>query len=149
MNRMERIYSLIEPGRPLWDIGCDHGLLGIRALQERLVPEVYFVDRARAPMERLEKLMPPNIRNRAHILLIDGQKLDWSKVSGTVVISGVGSNTIVKILNSIPKRFRGGFKVVLCAERGHLAQYLAQEGWQAVQYIVSHGRLHRIITEAV
>jgi tRNA A22 N-methylase len=147
MNRFDGLYSLITPGQPLWDIGCDHGLLGIKALREGLVPKAYFVDCARPPIERLIKVMPEDLKGRAHILLLKGEDLDWAQVSGTVVISGVGSNTITKILKNVPKALRDKFKLVLCAEKGHLVSFLRNEGWDPVQYIVSLGTRNRIITE--
>ena len=53
--------------------------------------------------------------NLQNIILIqsDGCDLDWNSVNGSVVIAGVGGNTILKIVNSCPIKLRSKLTWIL------------------------------------
>jgi tRNA A22 N-methylase len=149
MKRLDALYSLIEPGRPLWDIGCDHGLLGIRALQEELVPEAHFVDSARPVIDRLENVIPNDLKSRSHLRKTKAEALNWSQVKGTVVLAGLGSNTIAKIIKSIPPSVGPNIKLVLSSERGDIKPVLKNLGWSVESEVrCPQGPRFRIVISA-
>lgn len=94
--RLEYIRSQLVPGLHVWDLCCDHGLLGNAALENH--PEVYFVDQVphvtKALIERLQD------RAGAHVICADATLLE-NTVTGNVVIAGVGGNKIIKILSHL------------------------------------------------
>lgn len=104
-KRLAQLYQLAE-GPELWDIGCDHALLARINQKEKKFSTVYCVDKSK---NSLGKIL--NIRqtvNMSSIVLIhsDGCLLDWATVKGTVVIAGVGGNTILKVIGSCPPDIR-------------------------------------------
>ncbi|MGE3974009.1 MAG: tRNA (adenine(22)-N(1))-methyltransferase TrmK [Bdellovibrionales bacterium] len=101
-SRLQCIYDLLIPGEALWDIGCDHGLLGMRGLTEARFSSVNFVEPSVKAMESLKNSFSKQFSeaDTVNFLLQKGEDLDWSKVSGNVVIAGMGARTIVKILEA-------------------------------------------------
>lgn len=88
---------------PLWDICCDHGLLGIQALKTRQFSQVHFVDQVSHLMISLEnkfKIRTKDIsRPLAHFYTIPAESLRI-KLTGTVCVLGVGAQKIEGFLRS-------------------------------------------------
>ncbi|WP_253720917.1 tRNA (adenine(22)-N(1))-methyltransferase TrmK [Bdellovibrio bacteriovorus] len=119
--RMQLIFDQLLPGQPVWDFCCDHGILGISAYRSGLFPEVYFVDQVAHIMDRLrarfsEKHFDELSTSRAEFFTSAGEDLD-TVLKGTVVIAGVGTHTIFKILNSLhQKELLQAQRVILCPQ---------------------------------
>jgi len=88
----------------LWDICCDHGYVGIKALETSQFTEVHFVDQVPHIMERLETLIKQYWRIRPEhkytLHLMSGEELDLD-VDGTMLVAGVGGLTIKTIVSSL------------------------------------------------
>lgn len=107
-KRLILIYDLAE-GKELWDIGSDHSLLAKINLKEKKFSKVYCVDKSAASLEKIYSGKSGRLRlNPENIVLIhaDGCDLEWENVRGSVVIAGVGANTILKIVSSCPELYR-------------------------------------------
>lgn len=107
-KRLIRIFELAQ-GDTLWDIGCDHSLLSKINLKQKKFSKVYCVDKSKSSLEKIYSGKSGRLRlNPENIVLIqaDGCDLDWSAVTGSVVIAGVGANTVLKIVASCPEVFR-------------------------------------------
>lgn len=65
--------------QPLWDICCDHGYVGIKALESSEFSEVHFVDQVPHIMERLKVLIAQSWRikphHQYHLYLASGEDL--------------------------------------------------------------------------
>lgn len=100
--RLQALLDLALPGQPLWDICCDHGLLGLKAIEMGSFPEVHFVDQVphiiRNLAIRLVDFEPDNEVIECH--LCAGQDIPIP-VKGSVVIAGVGAQTILDILTGL------------------------------------------------
>ncbi len=97
--RLQKIYDLLDPNLPLWDIGCDHGLLGRRGIYDMKFSSLHFVEPSRLAMNSLkENFKDLDSSNGFEFIESLGENLDWSKVTGNVVIAGMGARSIVKIL---------------------------------------------------
>ena len=107
-KRLIQIFELAD-GKELWDIGCDHSLLAKINLREKKFSYVYCVDKSKASLEKIYSGKSGRLRlDPENIVLIeaDGCDLDWSEVAGSVVIAGVGANTVLKIVGSCPEKHR-------------------------------------------
>lgn len=104
-KRLHLLYELAE-GAFLWDIGCDHSILAQINLKEKKFSTVYCVDKSINSLEKITS--SKKAKDSGSIVLIhsDGCDLNWEKVQGTVVIAGVGGNTVLKILESCPTEKR-------------------------------------------
>lgn len=105
--RLQALLDLALPGQPLWDICCDHGLLGLKAIEMGSFPEVHFVDQVphiiRNLAIRLVDFEPDNEVIECH--LCAGQDIPIP-VKGSVVIAGVGAQTILDILTGLFQKGR-------------------------------------------
>lgn len=89
-------------GAPFWDICCDHGHVGIGALESKKFSQVHFVDQLPHIMQRLSTtLLDLGLEESLYFLHdLKGEEIDTT-VSGTCLIAGVGGLTITKILQSL------------------------------------------------
>lgn len=104
-KRLFQIYTLAQ-GDTLWDIGCDHSLLARINLREKKFKKVYCVDKSKASLEKISQSIRILDPARVELIQSDGCLLDWKTVSGTVVIAGVGGNTVLKVVESCPEIYR-------------------------------------------
>ncbi|MBY0414584.1 MAG: class I SAM-dependent methyltransferase [Bdellovibrionales bacterium] len=91
------------PGIPYWDICCDHGYVGIKALRSELFPEVHFVDQVPHIMDRLQLLIdeaPRPFLRPYYLHLKSGQDIECD-LYGNVLVAGVGGLTIRLILEKL------------------------------------------------
>ncbi|NUM58926.1 MAG: tRNA (adenine(22)-N(1))-methyltransferase TrmK [Bdellovibrionaceae bacterium] len=121
--RIQKIYSLCE-GLFIWDICCDHSLIAILNLKENRFQKVYCIDKSFQSLEKTKKhlekiklfnhyIREDNISEKIEIQCIDGSLLNWEKVTGSVIIAGVGSHTCLKIIKSCPESKRADLTWIL------------------------------------
>ena len=102
-----RMKSFIEhalKGQPFWDVCCDHGYVGIKALESSEFLEVHFVDQVPHIMQRLETLIKQSWRikpeHKYFLYLLPGEEIE-GEVHGTLLIAGVGGLTIKTIVSTL------------------------------------------------
>lgn len=103
--RLDFLKSLLIKNQPLWDIGCDHGLLGIQALNEESVSEVHFVDPSTHAIEKLkenlEKYLLDKFLTKFTIHNLVAQKLNGYCFTGNWVMAGFGWREMESILTEL------------------------------------------------
>lgn len=124
--RIKFIYDLI-PTKIVWDICCDHSQIALINLFEKKIETVYCVDKSKESLEKIKshtlfellsesnsnspeyiKVKKENLKSLDSIVLLvkDGCDLDWTQVSGCIVIAGVGTHTALAIVASCPMEKR-------------------------------------------
>lgn len=120
----------------LWDICCDHGYVGIKALETSQFSEVHFVDQIPHVIDRLETLIKqywrikPEHRYSLHVMA--GEDLDID-LRGTILIAGVGGLTIKKIVSTLIEKKRLHAKRLLLSphtDEKTLIQYMDEIDFQ-------------------
>lgn len=96
--RLQLLLDLATPGEPLWDLCCDHGLLGRRALETGSFPEVHFVDQVPHIIEKLRARVGSIPAAQLHLL---DAAMIAVPVRGTLIAAGVGGEKIINIINSL------------------------------------------------
>ena len=99
-NRLKTIANLVlkEETNGIIDVGCDHGLLDIYLLQNNNKLKIIASDINKLPLESAKKNIEKySFLNNIELKLIDGLKGIEDNID-TVVIAGMGKETIVKIL---------------------------------------------------
>ena len=98
------IYDQLEPGKPVWDVCCDHGHIGLWAQVSGLFPEVHFVDQAAHLVEKLEALflerLGPGPWEGVGFHGVAAENLHVP-VTGNLVIAGVGGITAREIIEGL------------------------------------------------
>lgn len=101
-KRLEAISSLVPNNSKIIDIGCDHGLLDIYLYQKKISPKVIASDiNENALKNAKENIKKNNLEKEIETRL--GNGLDTLKDSDgidTIVISGMGSHTVIGILKN-------------------------------------------------
>ncbi|MDO4961945.1 MAG: class I SAM-dependent methyltransferase [Eubacteriales bacterium] len=101
-KRLETIVNMLEPCRVLADIGCDHGYVSIRAVQNKLAKQVIAADVAKGPLEAAKRnAAAEGTAGKTSFILSDGLKAipDEAGVE-TIVIAGMGGILIRDILKA-------------------------------------------------
>lgn len=135
--RLQIIRDCLLPDQPLWDIGCDHGYLGLRAHHDGLCSVVHLVDRSAVVVDNLRRqvreLWPDGPGDGLQIWQHDAASEPLPVTGGTVVLAGLGIWTILRVLS---RTFSGavpaGVRLVLAAtlEEEFLRLHLCRQGWR-------------------
>lgn len=133
-NRLKAIVKFVEKKDSVVDVGCDHGLLSIYLVENKLVKNVIASDiNQNALNSAINNIKKRNLK--IEIVLSDGIKDINMKGVNTLVISGMGTNTILHILNDSNK-LKNVKKMIIQSNNDHellrkglnnIGYYLEQE----------------------
>ncbi len=96
-KRLQKILSAVPRCKILADVGCDHGYIGIGALQENLCNRVLFVDISSSSLQKASTALPVQFRERAEFFVKDGI---GNLQCDCAVIAGMGGLEIISILTN-------------------------------------------------
>ncbi len=103
-NRLKVIGDMVLkcPSINIMDVGCDHALLDIYLYQNNSELNILATDINDKPLERAkENIEKFNLVDKIELQVSDG--IDLLNKNSTVVISGLGKDTIIEILNNKDK----------------------------------------------
>ena len=104
-KRLQAIYDMV-PYSVTADIGSDHGKLMIALFNDGRIPKGYAVENKKGPYNRLtEALKEAHIEEDVVPLFSDGIT-DLPISVSTIVLAGMGGETILKILNDHPEKLK-------------------------------------------
>ena len=102
-ERLKIIHDMV-PKSVVADIGSDHGKLMIALVQSGIVRKGFAVENKEGPFERLRSnLIRYHVNEKITPLFSDGIK-DITRDVNTIVIAGMGGQTIVRILKAHPEK---------------------------------------------
>lgn len=85
----------------IWDIGCDHGLLGLSFRDHELVEEIHLVDPSASVIEKLKLGTASHIPSaKLFIEQKKGQNIELHSSSNLIFIAGMGGKEMGEILES-------------------------------------------------
>lgn len=98
--RLSTVFSMIpSDSKRVIDVGSDHGKLALHCLQSGIVDAVVCTDIHKEPAERTRKCLSDyNYSAQSEVYCTDGLKGVQLKAGDTVVIAGMGGNTIIDIM---------------------------------------------------
>ena len=100
-ERLQTLSAFIEDGEVVLDIGCDHGLLGIYLSLNRNNIHVISSDINKKPLNKAkENIHKYHLDDKIDLRLGDGLSVVSDDIK-TIIISGMGTETIINILKSI------------------------------------------------
>jgi tRNA (adenine22-N1)-methyltransferase len=98
-KRLKSIATFIDVNDKVVDIGCDHGLLGIYLVKNNLVNKMYLSDiNKNALKNAVNNIKKYNVK--IDTIISNGLENIDIKLVDTIVISGMGTHTIMDILSS-------------------------------------------------
>lgn len=97
-NRLKQIGDFVEDNSNLIDVGCDHALLDIYLYQTKKNLTITASDINEKPLENAKNnLIKYNLQDKIKLTKMDGIK-NINKDIDTIIISGMGTKTIIDIL---------------------------------------------------
>lgn len=99
-KRLKKVYDCIRPGMGVIDVGTDHGYLPAALAASDYPGRIFASDIRPEPLHAAERTAArAGVSERIEFLLCDGLALCPPDAVDTIVIAGMGGDTIVKILD--------------------------------------------------
>lgn len=151
-SRLLACAEFIRPGERVADVGTDHGYLTIYLRLHDLASYVYAADIAPQPLNRArENVRKYGITDGVSFHLCDGVR-GLPRDFDTLVIAGLGADTMMGILDGGPWLKTGGYRLILQCQsaQNRLRQYLSTHGWVITkEQPVLDGKFIYTVLEAV
>jgi tRNA A22 N-methylase len=120
-HRLRTLANFYHQSPVIYDIGCDHGLLGLSFCEREEVREIHFVDPSGPVIESLNVNLIDSHISRKDLILethqITGQKLQLSPLSKCIFIAGMGGKEIGEILLKLTPQLSSIDRVVISPHR--------------------------------
>ena len=146
-KRLQRIADFVCPGNRIIDVGTDHAYIPIWLLKNGVVKDAIATDIRSGPLERA-RLDAEHYGVTPHLKLIqcDGLSLCSPEEVDTIIIAGMGGETIAGILSAAP--WAREKRLVLQPQTKHaeLRAFLGENGYAVVDAALSYdtGRIYLI-----
>ena len=96
-KRLTKITSVLPPCEVLADVGCDHGYVGIEALERGIAKRVVFVDVSAPSLDKARQNCPEQYLPFVKFVCCDGL---GDIVCDAAIIAGMGGLEIMSILDN-------------------------------------------------
>ena len=129
-NRLNSLVKYVNIADKVMDVGCDHALLDIYLVQEGIQDKVYVCDVNPNALENGKKNIEENdMVGKVIPILGFGIEKTANLDIDTLIISGMGSNSIIEIISS--PLLSKIYKLVLQSNTNHydLRKYLTKLGF--------------------
>jgi len=117
--RLSYLSSFHSNERHIWDIGCDHGLLGLSFHDTPSIESINLVDPSGPVIEVLIKKIKDSYISKGNILVHhkQGQQLKIESSSNCIFIAGMGGKEIGEIISAILPDLDERSKIVISPHR--------------------------------
>lgn len=136
-SRLLMAASLVEKGKIVCDVGCDHGKLSLYLIKENKACHVIATDINKSPLEKAIRLFKENeLEEKADFLHTDGLTgIEKVQDITHVVIAGLGGETMAKIIQEAEFIKQNKVKLVLIpAQSGaKIRRFLLENGFDIFQ----------------
>ena len=131
--RLTAAAELVLPGKPVADIGCDHGKLTAVLAASGKYPRVIGADLRPGPLAKAEQTLEhAGCKDRVELRLGDGLSVLSAGEVGTIVLAGVSAQTTWEIIEQAPWVSQvGGPRLVMvpATRHGELRRWLWEHGF--------------------
>ena len=150
--RLAAVAALVPPGARVIDVGTDHAMIPVWLVQAGICPLVLATDIRPGPLENAAALVEKTgTGGRIRLLLTDGltgvEPDEWD----TVILAGLGGETMVSILTAAPwARERVRLILEPQSKQAVLRRYLIENGWRIDRELLAEdaGHIYPILTAA-
>lgn len=147
-KRLLALYQMVEQGSIVADIGCDHAQLSIALIQNGICEHVYACDLRKQPLKRAkEAILQARLKEQITACLRNG--LDQlEKDVDTVIIAGMGYDTITAILSAHPQELRENRRFIIQSNKhvDKLRQWISDHRYTIIKEdIVAEEHFYEIV----
>lgn len=135
-ERMQMIASMVTPGNSIVDVGCDHGFLPIRLVQDGTIPGALAMDVRSGPLQAAkEHIAACGLEQYIKVRLSDGLKEYCIGEAKTLVCAGMGGRLMEKILTESFDKVKVLEELILQpqSELAEFRAFLRKEGFRVVR----------------
>lgn len=137
-KRLRALLDVVPAGYDdLWDLGCDHGRLGLALLEARRAERVHFVDRLPWLIDGVREHLAQYPSQRWSAQALDARDLTLKTTPcELVLLAGVGADQTLAILNALSERHADSTPEFLVAPSGpvfRLRHALSESGFRLLQ----------------
>ena len=112
--RLQRIADLIAPGERIWDVGSDHAKLPVWLVYTGRIDFAVASDIGEGPVQNGRRTAEMfGVRDRISFILCPGLQGGNRNTADTIIIAGMGGETIVEILSAAPWTAESGVRLLL------------------------------------
>jgi len=133
--RLETIYDLIPFGSKVCDVGADHGLLGRKLLESGKADLVQLVENKSGPFGALQRNLIEYVDDVRLLLSLSDGIDELDPRIDTLVISGLGGDTIVNIIDCHFKKLLPIERIIIGA---HTKPFIVRELLFSVGYKIEN-----------
>ena len=102
-NRLQKIANLVDIHDKIADVGCDHAYLSIYLAENKLCEGIIATEVVEGPYNiALNNIKKYHLENKKNLYLTNGLENVDDEIN-TIIIAGMGANTMIKILNNYKK----------------------------------------------
>ncbi len=131
--RLKEIVKFINSTDNLIDIGCDHALLGIYLIQNKIIEECYVSDiNEKALNNAVLNIKTYKLTKVIHPVLANGLDAIENDKIDTIIISGLGAYTIIDILKNKTK-LKNISKIIIQSNNNH---YLLRKSLNKIGFYI-------------
>ena len=128
-DRLFRVASYVEQGAVPVDVGTDHAYVPIYLLQNSVSPRAYATDNRPGPLKNAGyDAKKYGVEDRLVLYLCDGLALCDPECLDTVIIAGMGGETMIHILEQTPWTLEKRLILQPQSKLCELRRYLASNG---------------------
>jgi len=135
-KRLQMIASMVTPGNSIVDVGCDHGFLPIRLVQDGIIPGALAMDVRPGPLQAAkEHIGTCGLGQYINVRLSDGLKEYCIGEAKTLICAGMGGRLMEKILTDSLDKVKVLEELILQpqSELTEFRAFLRKEGFRIVR----------------
>ncbi len=151
--RLSHLRSHYHHHESIWDIGCDHGKLGLSFLHESEVKEIHLVDPSPPVIQKLIHFIDAYITEqnfKIHIHEKRGQDIIPNSSSKLILVAGMGGKEIVSICDHLKSYLAPADDLVISPHRDVLQvrEYLHASSYSLGKesLVFDEGRFYQILS---
>lgn len=115
--RLKSLRSYYNQEKHVWDIGCDHGQLGLSFHNISTVEKIHLVDPSLPVIEGLKQKLIDSYITKAKVYHQTGQSLSIKSSSNCIFIAGMGGKEIGEIITHILPQLNSSSRIVISPHR--------------------------------
>jgi tRNA (adenine22-N1)-methyltransferase len=140
--RFEKILSFVRPHHVLYDLCCDHGLMGLKALVDCKSAKVHFVDQSENALQAIRselKLLPPDLQSKARVHCMPAERCVNLDEPSDFIIAGVGISTCISIISELFPAGLANHRLILAPQQKSqvLRKFLIEKDFRLVDETVT------------
>lgn len=147
-GRLEAVLALVPVSAHLVDVGCDHALVPLAAVQRGLALRATGVDRAAAPLAHARRNLDATGETRVQLLQAHGLCTWNDQTAEVVVLAGLGARAMVHVIETAPAWLRERATWVLQpnTEWPWLRHWARAQGWHLQSECLIHDERRYFLT---